>query len=603
MFNVACSKESTTVTLNDVGYFGDVANLVYLKPYEYLYGEREVGIAEETSATPIVIGEYDCGTAATFTINRYNEYDYDTVYCKFYLLQGSEILAGPIYPTEIQAAYDHEEVVKVNGIKGIMVDAPYYDEVSKLGCQHTQLNFLASDMIIPLETVDEATGVITPIQYEEYLDGDGKGYITTQINGKTVRQDVESYWHNGKKYYFRAKPTLINGVNHGHVLEYYDKLISRYTRENVKVTLIVLLWLDLDQYAEPYFLTHPAARTNRGSTYSAVNTANPYGAEYWSAFMEFVSRRYSQESTAEEAVYGTVESYIMGNEIDQFSQWNNIVDLNKHEALTMEDYSIEYERMLRISNQALKSAYSRNIPLVPFTQWWTDCGGKNDYKPKEIFDYLSLKTKSEGNYGWGLAIHPYGADLTRPDFWANDVNIVTGSLNTPRITWTNLEVLQLYLEQPIKLYNGQTRDVFVTEGGVSTSSNGTLTDQNKGQQSAGVAYLYYKCSQLPCIKTVNYWRLLDFPVEHAYFGLMTPAGNYKPAYYVWKFIDTQYTWDVSAPYLSYIGWVDNGVSFGTLTPGFDWQMAMRIRPSNFDWDIRWDTSKIIVRETDEIPSF
>lgn len=607
IFNVACANDKTTVTLSDVGNYGDTANLVYLKPYEYLYGEGQTGIAESKNAAPKFVGQYDCGTSAEFTINRYNDDNYDTVYCKFYVVQGSNIIAGPIYPTEIQPINTHDEVVKVNGIKGIMLDFPYYDEVSKLGCEHMELNFLASDMIVPLEIVDEATKEVTPIEYEEHLDGDGRGYIVGPKGGK---QYVEAHMHNGKKYYFRTQAWQLDGKNYGHTLDYYDNLISRYTRENVKITLIVLVWIDLNQYAEPYYLTYEAARTSTKATYNAVNTSNAYGAEYWAAFMEFVAERYSREDAAESAQYGTVESYVMGNEIDQFSSWNAIVDLNIHEPLTLEDYTAEYERMLRISNQALKKAYSRNITLVPLTHFWSASGASHDYKPKEIFDHLSLKTKTQGNYNWGLAIHPYGADLAIADFWSNDVSKgVKGSLTTEKITWTNLEVLQLYLEQPIKLCNGNVRDVYVTEGGVTSSDsrkNDAQYARTKNQQAAGVAYAYYKCTQLPCIKAVNYWRLCDHQIEGAYFGLMTEDGVYKPSYYVWKYVDTQYTWDVTAPYLEYIGWSDyvNGslVSFGAgVTPGFTWHDAMSIRASNFDWDARWDESSIIVRQIDEAP--
>lgn len=613
VFEVSCREDTTTITLSDVGYYGDTARLVYLKPYEYLEGEGQTGISTIKNVTPTFVGEYKCGTEATFDINRYNDDGYDTVYCKFYVVQGVNIVAGPIYPTEIQPKNDHDEVVKVNGIKGLMMDFPYEDEVSKLGCEHVQLNCLASDMIVPLETVDENTKEVTPIEYEEHLDGDGKGYI---IGPKGGRQYVESYLHNGKKYYFRSKAWSLEGKTCSHTLDYYDRLISRYTRENVKVTLIVLVWINLNQYAEPYFLTYEAARTSTKATYYAVNTSNPYGAEYWAAFLEFISDRYSREDSKENAQYGSVESYIIGNEIDQFSSWNAMVDLNKHEALTIDDYCTEFERTLRISNQALKKSNSRNVPLVPLTHFWMASGSPNDYKPKEIFDFLSLKTKKEGNYNWGLAIHPYGADLTVVDFWNNDIGKgVSGSLNTEKITWTNLEVLQLYLEQPIKLCNGNVRDVYVTEGGVTSSDsrkNDAQYAKTKNQQAAGIAYAYYKSTQLSCIKALNYWRLCDHQVEGAYFGLMTEDGIYKPSYYVWKYIDTQYTWTVTDPYLEYIVWSDyeNGVlksygyGLGTTEVGpldFEWRYAMGIRKSNFDWNAHWDESKIVVRQADEEP--
>ncbi|MCM1533877.1 MAG: DUF5722 domain-containing protein [Corallococcus sp.] len=608
VFDVECTDDKTVITLNDVGYYGDTATLVYLKPYEYLESERQTGIVEERTSSPEIVGSYDCGTQASFTIDRYTEEGYDTVYCKFYLTRGSTVVAGPVYATTIKPAYEHDEVVQATGIKGLMLDFPYEDEVEKLGCEHIQLNYLASDMIVPLETYDEQTKEITPIAYTEYLDGDLNGYIE---NPETGRQYVQAFDHNGKRYYFRTQAWTYNGRGHGHVLSYYDRLISQYTRQHVKITLIILMWMELEQYVEPYFLTYPESRTS-GATYFAVNTSNSYGAEYWSAFTKFIAMRYSQEDSYENAKYGTAETFIMGNEIDQSSSWNAIV-ADSDSSLDISNYCTEYERMLRISNQSFKSAYSRNVPLVPLTHFWTAKGTpdilKNqDYKPKEIFDYLSLKTKTEGNYNWGLAIHPYGADLVVTDFWRNDVTKVNGSLNTEKITWTNLEVLQLYLEQPVKLCNGNVRDVYVTEGGVTSGSNySTQYSVGKNQQAAGVAYAYYKATQLSCIKALNYWRLCDHNSEGAYFGLMTESGAYKPAYYVWKYIDTQYSYLVSAEYFSYIQWTENiGGSvqyFGAGHGATQWSEVMAIRPSNFNWEERWDESKIAVRYVDEYPDF
>ena len=605
-FTVACSLQETTITVSGVGFYGDEAQIVYLKPYQYLRGESGYGLAEDNiTTTPVVVGQYACGTEDEYVIGRYDEDGYDTVYCKFYVKQGSNILAGPVYPTEIQSVYTHDEVVKTNGIKGIFCHDAHSPEVANLGCEHTEINFVVTGMIVPLEIVNEETGEIVPIEYEEHLDENGVGYIVGPWGGE---QQVEAYDHNGKRYYFRTESWW--GGYAG--IRNYDNIISQYTKENVKVTLIVLLSLNREQYIQPYFITYKAARTDTKANYSAINTSNQYGAGYWAALMEFVAMRYSCEDSADDPQYGTVESYVMGNEIDYPDDWNSIIDPNL-QSIDMEDYAAEYERMLRITNQSFKNAYARNVALISFTHNWGSAGYNRAYSPKEIFDYISAKTLSEGNYNWGIACHPYGSNLSTPDFWSNDVDSgITGSLNTAKITWTNLEVLQLYLEQKIKLCNGNVRDVFVTEGGVSSGDSEVgMFNTTKNQQAAGVAYAYYKCTQLSCIKALNYYHLADHPAESAtniYFGLQTVTGVNKPSYYLYKFIDTQYTWDVSAQYFSFIKWrrFENGsyVYYGDGMGGVrEWSDTMTILPSLFDWDARWDESKIIVRQTDEIPSF
>lgn len=597
-FTVSCTETETTIVLGNVGYYGDTAELVYVKPYEYLSGESITGLSEDKNVNPTCIAEYECGTEATITIDRYDKNDYDTVYCKFYVVdEDSEILAGPIYASEIQPVYDHDEVVKVNGIKGVATGGETYNEVLDLGCEHVQLGMMLTGMIVPLETVDETTGEITPIEYEEHLDADGKGYIIGPYNEP---QYVEAFWHNGKKFYFRT--AAWRGYSG---FDYWDYEISRYTRAGVKVTIILLMGMQLDQYIQPYFITYKEAR-HKPAGYYAVNTANEYGAEYWMAFTEFTARRYSQEDSAKDAVHGTVESYILSNEIDQCAQWNCMADYDKYARLDTEEYMEEYERMLHITNQSFKTIYSRNIALVPITHWWTSNGGGSDYNPKDIVDALCLMTRKRGNYNWGLAIHPYGCVLSAPSFWNSDLTPsygINGTFETKQITYMNLEVLQLYLEQDIKRCNGEVRDVYVTEGGVSSSNtvDGVMTGNDKREQAAGIAYAYYKCTQLPCIKALNYYKLIDSPEENAYFGLMSPYPNPvpKPSYYVYKDIDTENTWNATEPYLPQIQWtiLENGssVSHGYgIDVGFSWHDAMNIVKSEFDWDVHWDISKIIV---------
>ena len=608
VFTVACAEETTTITLSNVGQHGDTAQLVYLKPYQYLYSEGDTGIATETDATATVVADYECGSEAVIEIERYNEEGYDTVYCKFYVVKGrGDIVAGPIYATDIEPIYTHDEVVKVDSIKGVTSDDRYASEIADLGCQNTAINYVVTYMVLPNEIVDENTGEITQtIEYEEFLDENGIGYV----RGPQGNIRVQRMIHNGTKYYFRLDQ-----------FEYNERTISAYTRDNVKVTLIVLLGCDRNQLAQPYFLTYPAARPLAGRNWFAVNTSNEYGANYWAALMEFIARRYSCEDTIENAVHGTVESYVMCNEIDYPNEWNVIVDRNE-QLFELEDYAAEYERMMRITNQSFKKVYSRNVPLISFTHNWGSCPDPDTtYAPKDIFDYISAKTLREGNYNWGIAAHPYGSNLSVSSFWRGDINdgTVTGALNTPKITWTNLEVLQLYLEQRIKLCNGEVRGVYLTEGGVSSgTSNHTMTDETKNNQAAGIVYAWYKASQLSCIKAFVYYRLQDNPgetVQSLYFGLLTegtadnPWGTPKPAYYAFKYVDTQWTWAISDHFFPFIEWTrwENGtnVPYGNGKGGiYEFKDTMKILPSLFDWETRWDPSKVELRHTnDPKPTF
>lgn len=593
-FTVSSTLSKMKISLSNIGDVGENASLIAIKPYEYLYGEVTNGLSENTNANPIYIDSYECGTEQTYEFDRYGFDGYDCIYLKYYVLNGiDEILAGPMYCTEITPKYNYDEVIKPVGIKGIMCEDRYAEQVGDLACEYTLLNFVIDGMIVPNEIYNSSTNRIERLVYEESTNNLGEIVITRS----GVSEVVEKFIYNNTTYYFRKYGPTSS-------LDYYDKIIARYTSEGVKVTLIILMHNIGNELTQPYFLTYPA--TKGSSKYVQVNTSNEFGASYWGAFMEFLSERYSKEGKKDSYKYGLVETFVLGNEIDMSSSWNNIVGSGQA-SLTLENYVEEYEREMRIANQAIKKYYGKNKILVSLTHAWQS--KIEEYSPKGILDYMTIKTLNEGNYDYGFAIHPYGINLASPTFWSTDISSdgMTGSLNTSCITWSNLEVIQLYLEQSSKRYNGEVRSVYLTEGGVSSSkeNSGETFELTKNQQSAGIAYIYYKCTQLSCIKALIYYRLVDNPEESANFGLYTQdATIQKPSYMVYKYIDTQYSFEVSKQYLKYITWsvsdgwstISYGEECGNVSSYFD---TMALFRSKFNWESHWDETKIMIRTVED----
>ena len=579
-FNISASLNEMTISVSNVGEYGQSSTIVALPSYQYLYGEDSNGLAEETSATPIEIATYECGTSKEITFERYFNSVEDGIYYKYYVLSDSdEVLAGPMFCTEIEPLFKQDTPIKPFNKKGITCEDIYDNVVMDLGCSYTEINFLVDNTIVPNERV--VNGKTVKIDWVESVDEKGQTIITA--DGR--REVVEYMDYNGTRYYFRTG-----------AFTHYDTVIDAFTERGVIMTLILLLPYNKDQYAQPYYLKYP--NTVNARTYVQPNTSNKYGAGYWGALMEFLARRYSYEQGSR----GYVQAYILGNEIDLSTSWNAIVGPGQA-ALSLEDYVEEFEREMRISNQAIKKYRADNEVYVSITHYWQTRG--EEYSPKEILDYLTIKTNKQGNYDYGITIHPYGVNLKNPEFWKGDLaKGVNGALNTPYITWTNLEVIQLYLEQPSKLYNGKVRSVYITEGGVASNSSGDLKEKTKMQQAAGVAYLYYKATQLSCVKAVSYYRLLDNPGDGAYFGLLNGNWQQKPAYKVWKYIDTQYSFDVSNDYLQYIEWtttdgmstIPHGVEFDVET----FKDTMKMVESRFNWDEHWDEDLIIRRQIEEI---
>ena len=484
-----------------------------------------------------------------------------------------------MFCTEIEPIFKHEVPIKPVNKKGITCEDIFDPVVTDLGCSYTEINFVIDAIIVPNERF--VNGKVVKINWEENTNTNGE--LTISAEGRSYVVDYLDY--NGERYYFRLAS-----------FEYYDKLIKEFTDRDVIMTLILLLPNVLDQYIQPYFLKYP--NTEATTTFMQPNTSNKYGAGYWGALMEFLAKRYSSENSE----YGYVQAYILGNEIDGSFHYNAIVGPGQAAPL-LEDYMEEYEREMRISNQAIKKYHPNNQIYISLTHFWNS--SYEDYVAKEIVDYLTAKTLRQGNYDFGLTVHPYGVSLTKPEFWKGDLatNGFNGSLNSTYITWSNLEVLQLYLEQPSKLCNGKVRSVYITEGGVASSSSGELKEITKMQQAAGVAYLYYKATQLSCVKAVSYYRLLDNVGDGAYFGLLNGNWQKKPAYDVWKYIDTQYSFDVSMPYLKYIEWTTmdgwTSITHSVETDVTSYKDTMKLVESKFDWDTNWNEDLIMVRYIDE----
>ncbi len=579
-FNISATSNNIVIDAKNIGDYGEEAKIVALPIYEYLYDEETKGLAEETSATPIELASYECGTTKQFVFDRYFNETSDAIYYKYFVLSDSdEILAGPMFCTEIEPIFKHEVPIKPVNKKGITCEDIFDPVVTDLGCSYTEINFVIDAIIVPNERF--VNGKVVKINWEENTNTNGE--LTISAEGRSYVVDYLDY--NGERYYFRLAS-----------FEYYDKLIKEFTDRDVIMTLILLLPNVLDQYIQPYFLKYP--NTEATTTFMQPNTSNKYGAGYWGALMEFLAKRYSSENSE----YGYVQAYILGNEIDGSFHYNAIVGPGQAAPL-LEDYMEEYEREMRISNQAIKKYHPNNQIYISLTHFWNS--SYEDYVAKEIVDYLTAKTLRQGNYDFGLTVHPYGVSLTKPEFWKGDLatNGFNGSLNSTYITWSNLEVLQLYLEQPSKLCNGKVRSVYITEGGVASSSSGELKEITKMQQAAGVAYLYYKATQLSCVKAVSYYRLLDNVGDGAYFGLLNGNWQKKPAYDVWKYIDTQYSFDVSMPYLKYIEWTTmdgwTSITHSVETDVTSYKDTMKLVESKFDWDTNWNEDLIMVRYIDE----
>jgi hypothetical protein len=201
-------------------------------------------------------------------------------------------------------------------------------------------------------------------------------------------------------------------------------------------------------------------------------------------------------------------------------------------------YMDTYYKSMRLCYQIAREYDEHSEVLAPFDHSWTAV--LNDYATLDMIKELQSYV-IEGDFHWGIAHHPYPEDLTEPKTW-NDVS-ATFSMNTPRVTFKNLEVLDAWIKKPENKYMGtQKRTLWLSENGLNSRS---YSEQDLKEQAAGLAYAWKKFKNLDGIDAFFYHNWTDNRQE---FGLRiglrrfyddeTDPGGCKPIWYVFQAADT-----------------------------------------------------------------
>ena len=79
------------------------------------------------------------------------------------------------------------------------------------------------------------------------------------------------------------------------------------------------------------------------------------------------------------------------------------------------------------------------------------------YPAAQCLAQLVRICRSDGDFDWGVAAHPYPSDILNPAFWEAEDAVFR--LDTPKITLKNMEVWPALLSSPDYLYRGESCDV------------------------------------------------------------------------------------------------------------------------------------------------
>lgn len=258
----------------------------------------------------------------------------------------------------------------------------------------------------------------------------------------------------------------------------------------------------------------------------------PRGVHAYAAAMKFVTERYSR---ADER-YGRIHHWIMHNEINSGFYWANA---GTKSLLT---YMEIYQKSMRVADLLVRQHDAHAKVLISLDHCWTYNPDPRAYPALDLLETLALFSRREGDFPWGVAFHPYAQDLWKPRTWEDAQAIL--DLNTPFLTYRNLEVLDAFVALPRIAYRGmRAREIQLTEQGINSPDYSEVALR---EQAAGLAYAWQKIKRMKHVTAFQYHLWTDEPSEGGLrLGLRkfandaTDPHGYKPAWYLFKALDTE----------------------------------------------------------------
>lgn len=366
----------------------------------------------------------------------------------------------------------------------------------------------------------------------------GIDQITYNMNLGTLLTDSSQGWYtyeyNGKTYQF-AKAV---------VDQFALWIVPTYNKLGISVTLILLNNLPASGYTQ---LIHPQSQDGTVANYYAFNTADASGAELIEAIGSFLGSKFNGTSD-----WGTIDNFIIGNEVNARAEWSYI-----NEAVG-EDYAAQaYLNAVRLFYNGIKSHNANANVYVGIDHEWSRSDGIPEslhYGAASFLTTMNTEAKAEGNFNYGIAVHPYNAPLYNS--WTLNPGIVKADLaqyitddqSTVYITMANIDVLTDFLCQSDYLQtDGQVRSVLCSELGYTSMTRGAYV-QDESTQAAAVTFATWQAMNNQYIDGI-FMREVDHADEIN--GLAADDGlpqclatglldvNHQPkaAYNAYKYID------------------------------------------------------------------
>lgn len=334
-----------------------------------------------------------------------------------------------------------------------------------------------------------------------------------------------AYMYGGKTYYINTSE-----------IERMDKVLKAAYKKDIIVSGILLATSD------SYFKDPEC----EGGYYTMPNMTTPEAVNRYAAVLNYLAKRYSK------GTYGRIHHWIMHNEVDMGSTWTNMGNQ------PVNRYLDRYIKSMRMCYNIVRQYDQHASVLGSYTHGWIKSSG--EYQVKYMLEQTVKYSNAEGDFLWGIAYHPYPKDLTKPEFWKNDLNSTSYTKNADYCTFLNPEVINDWILDKSHFYKGEKKRVlFFSEQGTNSP---TYSSDDLAKQAAGAAWMWKKLEKLDGIDAMQWHNWMDNPDE---FGLRIglrafddESAGYsyydpKPVWYVWQAAGTDKEDEVFEPYLDVIG--------------------------------------------------
>nr|CAA9267321.1 hypothetical protein AVDCRST_MAG63-2817 [uncultured Armatimonadetes bacterium] len=278
-------------------------------------------------------------------------------------------------------------------------------------------------------------------------------------------------------------------------LEQLDKTLLEAAKRRLVMSAIVLIGQAGDAPAGAFgrLIAHPDA--DPAGIFAMPDVSSQEGLEAYAAALDLLAARYSRP----DGKYGRIHHWILHNEINAGWVWTNA---GEKTALLYMDL---YHKSMRAAHLIARQYDPHARAFISLEHHWTLTPTDRFYAGRELLDLLVTFSQAEGDFPWAIAFHPYPQNLFDPRVWEDTEAAFT--LDTPKITFKNLEVLDAWVKQPRNLFQGKhRRTIHLTEQGLNSPD---YSEKSLRDQAAGMAYAWNKIKGLDTIEVFDYHNWVD----------------------------------------------------------------------------------------------